>query len=59
MSVGNLDKLYKAGKLDTDNVTLLTYHFKRKTIVKMFGKYSKELARKRALNKGCLFSFNV
>jgi hypothetical protein len=25
----------------------------------MFGKYSKEFARKRALNKGCLFGFDL
>ena len=58
-AVENLVKLYKEGKLNADDVTLLTHHFKRKTIINMFGKYSKEFARKRALNKGCLFGFDL
>ena len=58
-AVENLVKLFKEGKLNTEDVTLLTHHFKRKTIINMFGKYSKEFARKRALNNGCLFGFDL
>jgi len=58
-AIENLVKLYKEGKLDKDDVTLLTHHFKRKTIIKMFGKYSKSFAKNRALNKGCLFGFDL
>jgi len=58
-AVENLVKLYKDGKLNKDDVTLLTQHFKRKTIVNTFGKYSKEFARKRAVNKGCMFGFDL
>jgi len=58
-AVENLVTLYKNGKLNAEDVTLLTHHLKRKTIINMFGKYSKEFAKKRALNKGCLFGFDL
>lgn len=58
-NIHNLVKLYKKGTLDKTDIELLTQHYKRKTIISLFGKYSKDFARNRAINKGCLFGFDL
>ena len=58
-AVENLVKLFKEGKLDEKEVKQLTPGIQRSIVVKTFGKFSKNYWKKRALNKGCLFSFDV
>jgi len=58
-AIENLVVLFRKGKLSADDVKLLTQHFKRKAIVDMFGKYTKSFAYNRALNKSCLYGFDL
>ena len=58
-AIENLVKLFKEGKLDAEDVTLLTPGLRRKAVINVLGKFSKSFWKKRALDKGCLLSSDV
>ncbi|MCK5825190.1 MAG: glycosyltransferase family 2 protein [Ichthyobacteriaceae bacterium] len=58
-AIDNVIKLYKEGKITGDDVRLLNEALTKKTVLNLFGKYTKNFAKNRALNKGCLVWFDV
>lgn len=58
-AVESLIVLLKNEKLDNDDIKRLTPGIQKQAVIKVFGKFSKDFWKKRALSKGCLFSFDV
>jgi glycosyltransferase involved in cell wall biosynthesis len=58
-AIENLVMLYKSNKLSKEDVNILTFYFKRPKITSIFSKFSKDFAKKRAINQGCLYFFDL
>ncbi|MEN8138148.1 MAG: glycosyltransferase family 2 protein, partial [Bacteroidota bacterium] len=58
-SLVNLVKLLRTDKLTKEEIQQLTPYMRRKVVVKVFGKFTKNFAKTKALKKGCLFWFDV